>query len=64
MKPTLMVSFSGGRTSAYMARDLQLNYSDKYNLVFVFMNTGQEHEETLKFVNECDVRWGAWRCVA
>lgn len=57
MKPTLMVSFSGGRTSAYMARHLQLNYSDKYNLVFVFMNTGQEHEETLRFVNECDTRW-------
>ena len=57
-KPVLMVSFSGGRTSAYMAMWLLLNMSDKYRLVFVFMNTGQEHPKTLEFVNECDKRWG------
>lgn len=53
----LVVSFSGGRTSAYMAwRLLQVVPRDK--LVFVFANTGKENEETLKFVHECDKRWG------
>lgn len=53
----LIVSFSGGRTSAYMARWLQLNKSDEYNLKFVFMNTGAEDERTLEFVNRCDKEW-------
>lgn len=58
MKDTLLVSVSGGRTSAYMARWLQLNMADRFALVFVFMNTGQEHPATLDFLNECDRRWG------
>jgi len=50
----LTVSFSGGRTSAYMCWYL-INYkSSEYNLHFVFANTGQEHENTLKFVDQCD----------
>jgi hypothetical protein len=58
MKPQLSVSFSGGRTSAYMAKWLLDNKSDKYELSFIFCNTGLEHEKTLDFVNECDKRWG------
>lgn len=50
----LIVSFSGGRTSAYMARWLQLNKSTEYNLRFVFMNTGAEDGRALDFVNQCD----------
>ncbi len=57
-KPVLMVSFSGGRTSAYMSWWLKMTLSHVYELVFVFMNTGQEEEETLIFVNQCDKRWG------
>jgi hypothetical protein len=57
-KETLVVSFSGGRTSAYMARWLQLNKADEYELKFVFMNTGGEDERTLNFVNQCDKEFG------
>jgi hypothetical protein len=50
----LLVSFSGGETSAYMAQYLKRHKSDEYNMVFVFANTGQENEETLEFVDWCD----------
>lgn len=54
MKETLFVSFSGGRTSAYMCWYLLTYWSHKYNFIFVFANTGLEHEETLIFVDRCD----------
>lgn len=57
-KRTLSVSFSGGRTSAYMSKWLIDNKSAEYNLDFVFANTGLEHENTLKFINECDMKFG------
>ncbi len=57
-KPTLFISFSGGRTSAYMCDLLLKNYSDQYNFVITFANTGQEHDKTLEFVHNCDLRWG------
>lgn len=58
-KLPLVVSFSGGRTSAFMARALQIRYENKgRELVFIFANTGKERAETLDFVNECDRRWG------
>jgi hypothetical protein len=58
MKP-ILVSFSGGRTSAFMARYLQLKHEkDGTPLHYVFANTGKERPETLDFVNECDRRWG------
>jgi hypothetical protein len=55
---TLFVSFSGGRTSAYMAKYLIDNWGHKYDFIFVFANTGQEHENTLKFIDNCDKAWG------
>lgn len=57
-KKKLLVSFSGGETSAYMAKWLIDNKSNIYDMIFVFANTGDEEEKTLKFVNECSVRWG------
>ncbi len=57
MKPRLCVSFSGGRTSAFMSIWLKQNMSDKYDMRFVFANTGQEHSDTLRFVNEVDSRF-------
>lgn len=57
-KETLFVSFSGGRTSAFMCYWLLKNKSDEFNFIFTFANTSQEHEETLIFANECDKRFG------
>jgi len=54
MKPNLLVTFSGGRSSGLMSHHMKKNFSDQYNLIFVFANTGQENDETLDFVNECD----------
>lgn len=54
----LFISFSGGKTSAYMTKLILDRYSDEYECVVVFANTGQEHEETLKFVKLCDDNFG------
>lgn len=54
-KSNLLISFSGGRTSAYMSQ--LLKDSEEYNPIFVFANTGKEREETLEFIHECDQRW-------
>jgi len=53
----LVISFSGGRTSAYMAKRL-LDDPIAENQYFVFMNTGAEDERTLEFINKCDKEWG------
>lgn len=58
MKERLLVSFSGGETSAYMAKWLIDNKADEYEMAFVFANTGEENEETLNFANRCDKDWG------
>ena len=52
--PPLLVSFSGGRTSAFMAKFLKEQYKGKREMLFLFANTGKEKEETLIFVNKCD----------
>lgn len=55
----LVISFSGGETSAYMAQQLIENKHHDYNKIFcVFANTGEENEETLKFVDQCDKKFG------
>lgn len=55
------ISFSGGRTSAYMLwRVLQAHGGTlPPDCVVCFANTGKEAEETLVFVRECGERWGA-----
>lgn len=54
MMRKLWVSISGGRTSAYMAIKLQTEYRDRFDLKFIFANTGIEHEETLSFLDRID----------
>jgi 3'-phosphoadenosine 5'-phosphosulfate sulfotransferase (PAPS reductase)/FAD synthetase len=55
-----VISFSGGRTSAYMLwRILQAHDGTLPDDVLVcFANTGREHEGTLRFVHDCATHWG------
>lgn len=54
MRP-LVVSFSGGKTSAYMTYLLLRQHKNLRPLTVIFANTGQEHEATLDFVHRCDM---------
>lgn len=55
-----LISFSGGRTSAYMLwRILQAHGGTlPDDVVVTFANTGREREETLRFVHDCQTHWG------
>lgn len=57
-KTKLLISFSGGRTSAYMTYKIIENYKNNFEIKVVFANTGQEHENTLRFVQQCDEYFG------
>ncbi len=57
-RKNLAVLFSGGRTSACMSKWIKDNWMTHFNVKFVFCNTGQEHGETLKFVDQCDKYFG------
>jgi hypothetical protein len=54
----LLVSFSGGRSSAKMAFLIKRHWGHLYEIVFVFANTGKENEKTLIFADRCDREWG------
>tara|TARA_R110000803_G_scaffold100322_1_gene168452 strand:- start:53 stop:889 length:837 start_codon:yes stop_codon:yes gene_type:complete len=59
MKDKLLVcTFSGGRTSAFMALLLKNlpKYKD-FKKIFIFANTGKELPQTLEFINKCDKEW-------
>ena len=50
---TILISFSGGRTSAFMTKFIlkSKKYKD-FQKIIVFANTGKEREETLEFINK------------
>jgi len=54
----IAVSFSGGRTSAYMTQRILREYKETHEIVVTFANTGLEHEKTLEFVHNCDKHMG------
>lgn len=60
MKKKLIISFSGGRTSAYMLWWIMNCWEDRHNweIIVVFANTGLEEPGTLLFVHECAINWG------
>jgi 3'-phosphoadenosine 5'-phosphosulfate sulfotransferase (PAPS reductase)/FAD synthetase len=53
------ISFSGGRSSAYMLYKVLDAGGGQLpsEAVVCFANTGKEEEATLEFVNECSKRW-------
>ena len=55
----LLISFSGGETSAYMTYSMLHKWAHDYDEIkVVFANTGQENEATLDFVDMCDRHFG------
>lgn len=57
IEPTV-ISFSGGRTSAYMLwRILQSNNGLPDEAIVCFANTGKEEEATLEFIRDCELNW-------
>lgn len=55
-----LISFSGGRTSAFMLHEILRAHGGRLpdDVVVAFANTGKEHPKTLRFVHECQTRWG------
>lgn len=51
----LLISFSGGETSAYMTWWLLKHRAHEWDeIAIVFANTSEENEETLRFTDRCD----------
>jgi 3'-phosphoadenosine 5'-phosphosulfate sulfotransferase (PAPS reductase)/FAD synthetase len=49
-----IVSFSGGRTSAYLVYLMeQKRINEGFDVEYVFMDTGIEHEKTYEFIKKC-----------
>src|SRR5690348_9468938 len=56
IKGPALISFSGGRTSAYLLRRI-LDLGLQPQVQVVFADTGKEREETYEFIRECSHQW-------
>ena len=54
-----LISFSGGRTSAYLLKHVLDAYGGTLpgNVIACFANTGKEMPQTLDFVRDCGRHW-------
>lgn len=52
-----VVSFSGGRTSAYLCK-VMIDVFGRDNVDFIFMDTGAEHPKTYEFIRNVDREFG------
>ena len=57
-KEPIVVSNSGGLTSATLSYLIKTQYAERFDPVFIFANTGCENEETLEFIDRCDKAFG------
>ena len=54
----IFVSFSGGLTSGKMCHQIVEQFGDTHEIIIAFANTGQEANETLDFVRQCENHFG------
>ena len=59
MTKNLVITISGGRSSAMMARHIQTHPKyDDFQKAYIFANTGMERPETIEFLRNCEKHWG------
>lgn len=56
-KGKIFASVSGGRTSMMMAKWIKDNFERTHDVIYIYANTGREHEKTLEFIDLCDNEW-------
>ncbi|MBD2815963.1 phosphoadenosine phosphosulfate reductase family protein, partial [Xenorhabdus sp. Flor] len=52
-----VVSFSGGRTSAYLVYLMEQRRKQGEDVRYVFMDTGAEHPKTYEFIRDLVQHW-------
>ena len=59
IEPPALISFSGGRTSGFMLKQIIDAYEGVLpkDIYAVFANTGKEMPQTLDFVKDCADKW-------
>lgn len=53
-----IVSFSGGRTSAYLVHLMEQRRLSGEDVHYVYMDTGAEHPKTYEFIRNVVKEWG------
>lgn len=57
MKELLITNTSGGKSSMAQAIIIKEQYGEEYETICLFANTGMENEETLEFIEKCDLEY-------